>query len=259
MPEEKELGQFDFLVNIIARLRSPGGCPWDRQQTHRSLRQNLLQECYEVLEALDKGDPQKLSEELGDLLMQVVMHSQIAAEAGEFSIREVIEKITRKLIHRHPHVFGEVKVRDAAEVLQNWEALKREERGEGHSMLSGIPKYMPALSYSQEIQRRASRVGFDWKDSEGIIEKLVEEVKELKEAQGKDERAKEFGDLLFCLANLGNHLGIDLESALREANERFYQRFTYMEEVSEKRGKSLSELSFEEQNALWEEAKREKS
>ena len=257
MPKPKDLSQFDSLVSIIAQLRSPEGCPWDREQTHTSLKENLLQECYEALEALDKGDAQKLGEELGDLLMQVVMHAQIATEAGEFKLGDVISKINQKLIHRHPHVFGDVEVKDAEEVLHNWEALKKEERGEGHSMLDSIPKEMPALSYSQEIQRRVARVGFDWEDTEGVIDKLVEEVRELEETQNKEQKAREFGDLLFTLANIASHSGIELEAALREANERFYQRFAYMEKVCHRRGMSLSELSFDEQNALWEEAKKE--
>ena len=256
MPVPKELNKFDSLVSIIAQLRAPGGCPWDRRQTHASLRENLLQECYEVLEALDKGDAPKLCEELGDLLMQVVLHAQIAAEGGEFKLEDVVNGISQKLVHRHPHVFGGVEVSGADEVLHNWEALKREERDEGASMLESVPKELPSLSYSQEIQRRVARVGFDWEDSEGVIEKLVEEAKELEDAEDQKQKASEFGDLLFTLANLATHWGIELESALRETNQRFSRRFAYMEEVAHSRGTNVGELSFEEQNALWEEAKR---
>ena len=250
------LDQFATLVDIIARLRAPDGCPWDRKQTHASLRENLLEECYEVLETLDKGDSEKLCDELGDLLMQVVLHTQIATEAEEFELGDVLSSINTKLIHRHPHVFGSRKVKDAEEVTLNWEVLKQEEREPDVSILANVPKDMPALGYSQSIQRRVAGVGFDWEDTEGVIDKLVEEVRELKQAGSQGEKAAEFGDLLFTLANIARRLGIDLEAALRGANQRFYQRFTYMEEVCRQRGLNFGELSFEEQNALWEEAKR---
>jgi tetrapyrrole methylase family protein/MazG family protein len=242
-------------VDIIARLRAPDGCPWDRKQTHASLRENLLEECYEVLITLDEGSPDKLCEELGDLMLQIVLHSQIAAEAGEFKIEDVITSINAKLIHRHPHVFGSLEVRDAEEVLRNWEALKKEEREADASMLDGVPRTMPALAYSQAVQRRVARLGFDWKDVEGVMEKLIEEVGEFKQSQ-TEERDKEFGDILFTLVNIARRLEIDSEAALREANERFFNRFTYMEELCRKRGLDFGELSFEEQNTLWEEAKK---
>ena len=254
MPLPEEMDRFNTLVNIIARLRSPGGCPWDRKQTHASLRSALLAECYEVLEALDEGDAEKLGDELGDLLLQIVLHAQIATEAGEFELKDVINNINTKLINRHPHIFGSAKVKDAEEVAHNWEELKQEERGDT-SMLASAPKQMPALGYSQEIQRRVAQVGFDWEDIDGVIEKLVEEVGELKRADGKERKAEEFGDLLFTLANIARRLGIDLEAALREANRRFYRRFTYMEEVCRQRGLNLGELPFDDQNALWDEAK----
>jgi tetrapyrrole methylase family protein/MazG family protein len=255
LSQPKDLSRFEALVEIIATLRAPDGCPWDRKQTHASLRSSLLSECYEVLEALDEGDAEKLRAELGDLLLQIVLQSQIAGEAGEFDIGEVIEGINKKLIHRHPHVFGSQKVKDAEEVMYNWEELKKEEREEGVSLLASVPKEMPALGYSQEAQRRVARVGFDWEDIEGIIDKLVEEVGELKEAETKEEKASEFGDLLFTLANIALRMGIDAEVALREANKRFYQRFTTMEELCRKRGLKFAELSFDEQNKLWAEAK----
>ena len=253
LPED--LSQFTTLVDIIARLRAPDGCPWDKQQTHASLRKNLLEECYEVLETLDEGNSGKLCDELGDLLMQVVLHTQIATEAGEFELGDVVKSITTKLIHRHPHVFGSKKVKDAEEVALNWEELKQEERG-GTSMLASAPKQMPALGYSQEIQHRVAQVGFDWEDIDGVIEKLTEEISELKRADSQERKAQEFGDLLFTLANIARRLGIDLEAALRETNQRFYRRFTYMEEVCRQRGLNFGELSFDDQNALWEEAKR---
>jgi tetrapyrrole methylase family protein/MazG family protein len=256
LSQPKNLSRFDALVEIIATLRAPDGCPWDRKQTHASLRENLLSECYEVLEALDGGDADKLCEELGDLLMQIVLHAQIAAEAGEFEIGEVIEGINKKLIHRHPHVFGSKKVKDAEEVIHNWEELKKDERGEGVSMLESVPKEMPALGYAHEIQRRAAWVGFDWEDIGGIIDKLAEEVGEFQRAKTEERKAEEFGDLLFTLANIALRMGIDAESALREANKRFYKRFSYMEELCRKRGLKFAELSFDEQNKLWEEAKK---
>ena len=256
MPLPQNLSQFATLVEIIARLRAPdGGCPWDRKQTHSSLRENLLEECYEVLEALDEADGEKLCAELGDLLMQIVLHAQIATEAGEFELEDVIKSINAKLIHRHPHIFGSLKVKDAEEVALNWEALKQEEKEAGTSILDGIPKHMPALGYSQSIQRRVSGVGFDWEDVDGVIDKLAEEINELKRASNEEQKAQEFGDLLFTLVNIARHLGVDLEAALREANQRFYRRFTYMEELCRQRGLNFGELSFDEQNALWEEAK----
>jgi len=220
------------------------------------MRENLLEECYEVLEALDKGDSAKLCEELGDLLMQVVMHAQIAAESGEFELGDVIKSISAKLIRRHPHVFGSLKVKNADEVLLNWEALKKKERAKDTSMLDNVPKHMPALAYSQELQRRVARVGFDWEDVEGVIDKLAEEVGEFKRSESEEEKEAEFGDLLFTLANIARRLGINLEAALRQANRRFYQRFSYMEKVCRERGANFAELSFDEQNALWEEAKK---
>ncbi|MGD9393563.1 MAG: nucleoside triphosphate pyrophosphohydrolase [Dehalococcoidia bacterium] len=256
MSQPKDLSRFDALVEIIATLRAPDGCPWDRKQTHASLRGSLLSECYEVLAALDEGDTEKLRGELGDLLLQIVLQAQIAAEADEFEMGEVIEGINKKLIHRHPHVFGSKKVKDAEEVSVNWEELKNEEREPGASILESVPGEMPALGYSQEVQRRVAHVGFDWEDISGIIEKLAEEVEELKEADSQAEKASEFGDVLFTLANIALRMGIDAEAALREANKRFYQRFSYMEALCRQRGLKFTELSFDEQNTLWEEAKK---
>ena len=252
----QKLNRFATLVDIIARLRAPDGCPWDRKQTHTSLRENLLEECYEVLEALDEGDSGKLCAELGDLLMQIVLHTQIATEAGEFELEDVVNSINTKLIHRHPHVFGSLKVKDAEEVLVKWEALKKEERGTDTSMLASVPRQMPALGYSQEIQRRVAQVGFDWEDIDGIIDKLAEEVGELERADSQEQKAREFGDLFFTLVNIARRQGIDSEAALREANKRFYNRFSYMEEICRQRGLDLAKLSFDEQNALWDEAKK---
>ncbi len=254
MPLPKSLHSFNTLKNIIARLRSPKGCPWDRKQTLVSLKPYLLEECYEVLEAIDQQNSAKLCEELGDLLMQIVFLAQIASEANEFNINDVLYSINTKLIHRHPHVFGQLKVSEAKEVVVNWEALKQEERG-AESLLNGVPKGMPALAYSQSIQRRVAGIGFDWEKITEIVDKLKEEISELKQASTQEEIAQEFGDLLFTLANIARRLNVDLETALRQANQRFVRRFTYMEELCRQRGINLGSLSLAEQNALWEEAK----
>lgn len=252
---KKKSDKFTKLKEIIARLRGRDGCPWDKKQTHASLKPFLVEESYEVLQALDEGVPEKLRDELGDLLLQIMLHAQIADESGQFNIDDVVQHISRKLIHRHPHVFGGVKAKDAAEVEQSWEALKQEEREEGESILAGMPEQMPALAYSQSMQRRVAGVGFDWETIEEIIDKLAEEVGEIKQAANQQEKANEFGDLLFTLANIARRLDIDLEMALRSANQRFQRRFAYMEQVCQDRGINLASLSLNEQNALWEEAK----
>ncbi|MFC2020756.1 nucleoside triphosphate pyrophosphohydrolase [Chloroflexota bacterium] len=254
MPEN--LGRFETLVEIIARLRALDGCPWDREQTHSSLREYLIEEYYEVLEALDKGDPAKLCEELGDMMLQIVLHARIAREKGGFGIADVLTGINKKLIHRHPHVFGTVEVNNAADVMRNWQKLKKEEKGEDISMLSGVPEQMPALSYSQAIQRRVAQAGFDWEDIDGVIDKLAEEVSEFKKADTEDQKGQEFGDILFTLVNIARRLGVDSESVLRGANKKFFNRFSFMEELCRQRGLTFAEMSFEEQNALWEEAKK---
>lgn len=254
MDSPDNLGTFKTLVDIVAKLRSKDGCPWDREQTHTSLREHLLEECYEVLETIDKEDWPAMSVELGDLLLQIVLHAQIAGEAGEFELADVLTGINKKLIHRHPHVFGSVKADTSEEVLHNWEVIKQAER-KGASSLASVPKHMPALAYSQEVQRRVAAVGFDWKDIDGVFDKLAEEMGELKNAATEKEKASEFGDLLFTLVNIARRMGISSEAALRETNERFYRRFTYMEDLCRQRGLTFSHLSFEEQNALWEEAK----
>ncbi len=256
MSPYSDLGKFSTLVDIIARLRAPDGCPWDRKQTHRSLREYVLEESYEVLQALDEEDMSMLSGELGDLLLQIILQAQIAEENQEFKLRDVITKINTKLIQRHPHIFGEVKVTTAEEVSHNWEQIKKTERGENASVLDSVPKSMPSLAYSQEIQRRVAGVGFDWENDDGVIDKLVEEVSEFKRTTTQRQREDEFGDILFTLANIARRQGIDLENALRESNRKFFRRFTKMEELCRKRKLTFEKLSFEEQNALWEEAKR---
>ncbi|MEE9401131.1 MAG: nucleoside triphosphate pyrophosphohydrolase [Dehalococcoidia bacterium] len=252
---EHDLGSFDTLEHIVARLRAPDGCPWDREQTHASIKPYLIEEAYEVLQALDDENSSKLCEELGDLLLQILLHAQIANEAGEFTMREVTQGIATKLIRRHPHVFGESNASDAEEVALEWEMLKQDERKSDDSLLSTVPKGMPALSYSHSIQRRAAGVGFDWKELEGVVEKLAEEVEELERASTLQQKIHEFGDILFALVNIARWQGVDLEEALRLANERFCRRFRYMEENCREQGISLRDLSFDEQNALWDEAK----
>jgi tetrapyrrole methylase family protein/MazG family protein len=255
MPAPQNLESFTTLVEIIALLRSPEGCPWDRKQTHQSLRKNLLEEAYEVLQAMDETDMDKLAEEFGDLLLQIVLHSQIAADSGEFTINDVVRKINEKLIYRHPHVFSDTSVKDAEEVTVNWEALKKKERKEDASMLDGVPENMPALAYSQAIQGRVARVGFDWQEDSGVLEKMAEEIGEFKAADSPQQKEDEFGDILFTLANFARRQGIDLESALRRSNRKFYKRFSTMEQLCRERGLDFSKLSFDEQNELWEEAK----
>ncbi|MGD0857428.1 MAG: nucleoside triphosphate pyrophosphohydrolase [Dehalococcoidia bacterium] len=253
---EEELGKFETFRKIIQQLRGPGGCPWDKKQTHSSLKQYLVEECYEVLETLEDLDMPALSEELGDLWLQIMLHSQIAEESGEFTLEDVLRKINTKLIYRHPHVFGGTEVKDADEVSVNWEELKEKEKPGNHSLLSGVPRELPALAYSQSIQRRAASVGFDWDKVDDIIEKLVEEVEELKEAVDHEDKIREFGDILLTLANVGRRMDIDVESALRQANARFTQRFKYIEEDCRKNKVDLKSLSLAQMDKLWDEAKK---
>jgi len=252
----KDLKRFDSLVEIIACLRGPQGCPWDKKQTHSSLREHLLEESYEVLEALDEANTEKLCAELGDLLLQIVLHSQVAKEAGEFKIGDVVEGINKKLLYRHPHVFGSANAKDADEVLVHWEELKKKERKEDAGMLDGVPKALPSLAYSQSVQDRVARVGFDWPSDGGVIEKLAEEIAEFKQSGTQQEKSDEFGDILFTLANYARRQGIDLESSLRRANHKFYRRFVHMEKLCRERKLDLAKMTLDEQNKLWDEAKK---
>ena len=254
MSSNGDLPTFDTLARIVARLRSPEGCPWDREQTHQSIRGYLLEECYEALQALDQGEPQKLRDELGDVLLQVLLHSQIAAEAGEFTIDDVVAGLARKLIRRHPHVFGDDHASTADEVEINWEVIKKKEMGR-MSVLEGVPQQMPALAYSHSIHRRAANAGFDWADVDGVMDKLTEEVAEFQEAGSREEQEEEMGDVLTTLVNVGRKLGLDLESALRISNRKFYLRFSSMERLCRERGLDLRKLSPSQQEGLWEEVK----
>ena len=243
--------------NVIAHLRSPEGCPWDREQTHESLRPNLLEEAYEVLDAIDAHEPATLCEELGDLLMQVLFHAQIAAEGGDFTLPMVVAGSVSKLIRRHPHVFGDMEISTSEELLRMWEQVKAQERGdkgERASLFEGIPAAMPALARSQEIQQRAARLGFDWPTAEGVWEKVHEEIEELRVA-APAKREAELGDVLFSLVNLARWLDVDAESALRTANNRFLQRFEAMLEMARAQGLSFAELDLEEMERLWAAAK----
>lgn len=254
---ERAIGSFDAFVRIVAKLRAPDGCPWDREQTHSTLRPYVVEEAYEVVEAIDKGDPVVLSEELGDLLLQVLLHAQIASEIGEFDLNDVVAAIAAKMVRRHPHVFGEVSVSGAQEVLANWEAIKRaeKEQDEEQSMFSGIPKHMPALQAAQEVQGRASRVGFDWKDLRGPLDKVAEEIEELSRETDASALQAEFGDIIFALVNAARHLGVNAEMALRAANRKFVERFSQMEALARDQGVDFASLSLEQQDSLWNQVK----
>lgn len=253
---DEELKEFSTLRSLISRLRAPKGCPWDRSQTHQTLKPYLIEECYEVIDATDGGDPQKLKEELGDLLLQIMLHAQIGDEENSFNIEDVIASISSKIIHRHPHVFGNVKASTKEEVLENWQLLKQQENGP-KSILAGLSKSMPALLYSQTMQHRVAQAGFDWREVDGVIEKLVEEVSELKNVTDSKQRSEEFGDIIFTLCNIARRVDINLEEALRGTNDRFCCRFSLMEEFCRARGIKFEQLSFEEQNSLWVKAKNE--
>ncbi len=260
LPPLGDFTSFEGFQNLIAHLRAPEGCPWDREQTHQSLRINLLEEAYEALNAIDQEDPAEMQEEFGDLLLQIVLQTQIASEEGEFTMADVIRGIHTKLVRRHPHVFSDMDLQDADSVIQNWEKIKASERhengGQQKGLLDGIPMAMPALSVADNYQRRAARVGFDWPDVEGVFQKLEEEIAELRSAETDAARTEEFGDLLFALANLARWWEIDPESALRETNAKFHRRFKAIEDQARLQGKALSDLTLEEMDAIWEQAKK---
>jgi len=243
------------LVDVVSRLRSPQGCPWDREQTHASLRATLLEEAYEVLEAIDEQSIPKLREELGDVLLQVLMQAVIADEAGEFTLGDVAEAVREKLVRRHPHVFGSTVVSGSDEVVRNWEALKAAEYGR-ESALDGVQRSLPALQWAWSLQRRAANVGFDWRDVEGALEKVREELDELRQAPTPEAREAEFGDLLFTMVNVARKLGINPEDALRGTTGRFEARFRMMEQKVRADGRALRDLLIEDLDRYWEAAKR---
>lgn len=249
------------ITDIMARLRSPGGCVWDIEQTHESLRRYMVEEVYEVLEAIELADADKLCEELGDLLLQVVFHARIAEECGRFSMQDVVDTVAEKMIRRHPHVFGDITVRDAAEVVVNWEKIKSREKTDRHSVLDGVPKGLPSLMRAYKLQGKAAKVGFDWNSIGPVWDKLYEELGELRQAlAGQDPAAvrDELGDVLFTVVNLSRFLGIEPETALNTVNHKFIKRFAYVENQVEKRGVAWSEYSLDELDALWVEAKHQK-
>jgi tetrapyrrole methylase family protein / MazG family protein len=264
---------FEQLVTLQKRLRASDGCPWDQEQTHQSLRPFLIEEAYEVLDALDGNDAGKIAEELGDLLLQIVFHAELAREAGKFDIGDVIRAVHAKMVRRHPHVFGKVKARDSAAVLKNWEQLKAEERDKtggaetnekSRSILSGVPRGLPALLEGYQLTRRASNIGFDWENAEGIFDKIDEEVHEVREALGNAPAAHgrsqleveaEIGDLLFSVVNLARFNSVDPERALKRSNDKFFKRFRWMERETVENGRRLADVPRGEMEELWNESK----
>ena len=265
---------FEKLVAVQARLRAPNGCPWDREQTHQSLRTYLIEEAYEVVEALESGNDTKFAEEMGDLLLQIVFHSQIAREEGRFTVTEVIREIHDKMVRRHPHVFGKTRAKDSAEVLRNWEQIKAEERRSSDnkrdsktgdsaakevSLLDGVSRGLPATLEGFQLTRKASRIGFDWQDAGGVFEKMQEETEELKKALREQDHLKteeELGDLLFAAVNLSRFLKVDPEIALKKANAKFSLRFRAMENLARKNRREFKDLPREEMESFWDAAKK---
>jgi tetrapyrrole methylase family protein/MazG family protein len=257
--EENNTG-FDRAMGIMRRLRAPDGCPWDAEQTHDSLKRYLIEECYEVVEAIDKHDDALLQEELGDLLLQPLFHAAIAEERGAFTIDDVLQTLADKLVRRHPHVFGDQEIRTSDEQVANWEKIKKEEKGvERKSALAGIPPQLPSLMKAQKITEKAARVGFDWEHTDQVYAKVLEELHELEEcmADRNQERMEaELGDLLFAIVNLGRFLAVNPEEALRKTINRFETRFGHIETTLHARGVTLKDATVEEMEALWQEAKR---
>ncbi|UCD43206.1 MAG: nucleoside triphosphate pyrophosphohydrolase [Chloroflexota bacterium] len=260
VPPLDSRSSFEGFQDVVAHLRAPEGCPWDREQTHRSLRPFLLEETYEVLSALDEEDQDALSEELGDLLLQIILHAQIASEYGAFNMVDVLKGIQDKLIRRHPHVFGDLDVDDKDKVLENWEKLKSAERNEidkkANGVLEGVSASLPALVQAETYQERVNRVGFDWPNVHGVFEKIEEEILEVKRAESQEEKEDEIGDLLFAVVNLARWMNIDAESALRSANTRFRKRFEELEKGVQRQGRDVSALTMEELDALWNAVKK---
>ena len=259
-PARDASAAFARLFGIVRRLRGPGGCPWDKEQTHETLRKHLLEESYEAIAAIDSGDFTAMREELGDLLLQIMLNSQIASEEGEFTANDVVKGIFDKIIRRHPHVFEDVKVDGVDGVLKNWEKLKEKERGkkkEGKGLLDGVPLALPALSQAEEYQDRAARVGFDWPEIEGVLDKINEEIQEVKDSTDQEQLTDELGDLFFVLVNLARWKKVDAESALRGTNMKFKKRFGFIETSAKNEGRNLSDMKLEEMDALWNEAKKQ--
>ncbi len=255
IPPMPQPGSFEALQETVAHLRAPDGCPWDREQTHESLRSELLEEAYEAVAAIEAGDMDGLCEELGDLLLEVLLHAQIATEEGDFKMVDVIAAIDAKLKRRHPHVWGQAVVKDEAALLRQWEQIKQQERKGNGSLLDGIPRALPALQQAYTYGKRAARVGFDWPAAEAVVQKIDEEIAEVHAAQTEEERSAEVGDLLFAIVNWARHLHVDPEAALRQANERFARRFRALETLARQRGLELDKMDIAQMDALWEEIK----
>lgn len=258
LPREERRANFQDFVDLVATLRGPEGCPWDREQTYASLKRFVLEEAYEVLEAVDTEDPDKLCDELGDLMLQVLLYSQIAQEEGVFDVRDVMTRIIDKLIRRHPHVFGDVSVENAEDVTRNWDAIKRQEKPERSSVLDGVPRDLPALMKALEVSKRVVKVGFEWPSLEGVLAKLDEEIAELKDELPERDRERltgEIGDLLFTVVNVARWLKVDPEEALRQMVERFGRRFREVERLAAAEGRPLTEMNITELDRLWDQAK----
>lgn len=254
----KDRYNYDDLLKIMEILRSPDGCPWDREQTHASIRNNFIEETYEAVEAIDDDNLELLKEELGDVLLQVVFHARMEEEAGHFNMDDVADGICKKLIVRHPHIFGDVVANTSAEVLVNWDNIKQQTKGissQTESMVK-VAKSLPALVRAQKIQQKAAKVGFDWPSVEGALDKLSEELDELREALGSDTAPEELGDLLFAAVNVARFIKTDAEESLYCASEKFISRFTYVENRAKEMGKRLQDMSLEEMDKLWDEKKR---
>ncbi|HIJ94915.1 MAG TPA: nucleoside triphosphate pyrophosphohydrolase [Desulfuromonadales bacterium] len=256
---QTEKTTFDQLLAIMRRLRAPGGCPWDAEQTHESLTRYLLEETYEVIEAIDEKSPQHLKEELGDLLLQPVFHAAIAEEAGEFTIDDVVSTLCEKLIRRHPHVFGDMDITDSSAQIENWERIKKQEKGmERASALSGVPSCLPALLRAHKVSEKAARVGFDWEHSDQVHAKVLEELHEFEEAWAGGDPTRmedELGDLLFAIVNLGRFLSLNPEEALRKTISRFQKRFEHVENTLISKGVQMQDATLAEMDILWEQAK----
>ena len=247
---------FEGMRDLAARLRGPNGCPWDREQTPDSLKHLFLEECYELVEAIEEEEDAKIVEELGDVLFHAVSIVQIAEETGAFSGEDVFGVAIAKLVRRHPHVFEDAEAEDSRQVGVRWDQIKREEmKGTDRSILDGVPKAMPSLAYAQAVQGRAARMGFDWDDYQGVLSKVEEELRELESAESDAEREQELGDLLFSLVNASRWLGIQAETALRQSNGKFYSRFVRMERLARERGQDFEALTLDAKEALWQEAK----
>ena len=253
---EKKYKNLEELIDVVAKLRAPDGCPWDREQTHTSLRPNMLEEAYEAVDAIDENDMAHLREELGDVLLQVLLHSQIASESNEFTLDDVAKELKEKLIHRHPHVFGTAKINNADDVLKTWDKLKSEEKTERKSAMDGLSRSQAALISAQKISKRAVKTGFEWPNEESLYDCVMSEIEEFKEAEiekDKNHMEEEMGDILFAIVNLARWNKIDAEQALLKANKKFEKRFRKMEDLATK---PLNDYSFEEFDNLWKQAKK---